>query len=821
MHASISKFLLRNQSSIFSFALCIFLSTGFCTSTQVRAETLKKAQPTSARKAPAVRKKAQASTPKKEASKKKKPATKEDVIDLSGMVKQAASIRKGKKKGSKKAYKPKVRLSKPSSIALPQIDVVGRRPADLDSVPGTADIINQKELRQMAPTHSGEALSKMPGVNVSSEDGMGLRLNIGIRGLDPVRGRKILILEDGIPVSMAPYGEPEMYYTPKIERMKRLVIVKGSGSILWGPQTIGGVLNFITHDPPKEFQLRAEVRYGSYNYFQAHASVGDTINNFGYRFEVLHQRYEGFRALKLGFTDVSGKMVVRISQSNILGIKLQYYNERSNATYLGLTTPQYLNDASQNHAIHDRFPINRYGLALNHKLLFGSAGLLHTRLYAHYVSRFWQRQDFSRANDGKTKYVRIINGSNQSDPNAPNDGSSIFFKNSTGNRNRAFLVGGLESRYTLEYNLGPVANEFIFGLRAHYEQGNEQYINGENAQSPSGSIRDHETRETFALAAYIQNNFMFLNRKLKITPGFRFEFLNPRRHLFRTRVKQPDGTRKAMDTNIIEDSIMIAPIPGIGISYEIQKGFNIFAGMHRGFAPPRTKDSITADGDDLELDPEFSWNYELGLRIRKSNFLYIQAAGFVMDFQNQVIPPSESSGAVATDPGNLGKSVINAGQTLHAGAEASITFDTLALLKSRARLPLSVSYTWVPVARFIGGKYDGNRLPYAPEHLLSLSLRFEHPVGFSASVSGNFITDQTTDKGETITPSIHGLVGRIDARFLLDARIAYTFRLGRYSIGAFVAGKNLTNTKYISSRRPQGIQPGAPLQIFGGIHGSL
>ena len=704
---------------------------------------------------------------------------------------------------------------------VPRVDVIGERPVELDSVPGSADIVSKKELKARAPLNAGEVLRTMPGVNVYGEDGMGLRLNIGIRGLDPVRGRKILVLEDGIPIAMAPYGEPELYYTPKIERMKRLELVKGSGSILWGPQTIGGVLNFITRDPPRKLRVTAEARYGSYDYFLAQASVGNTINKrFGYLLEVIHQRYAGPTNLQLSATDISGKVVMRISSRNILGVKLHFYDEMSNSTYLGLTSPQYINNPYANHAIHDRFPIRRIGGSINHKLFFGTAGFLNTQFYAHHVKRFWQRQDFARSGSGND-LERVINGDNKKVGSSIADGSSIYFKRSTGNRNRQFGVTGLESRYTLEFTSGPIENELIVGIRFHYEHGDEQYLNGENEKSPSGFIRDQEDRDLFAIAAYVQNSFMLMDRKLKITPGFRFESMQFFRHLARTRVKQADGTRKAMDTDIRESSSMYAPIPGIGLSYQVTTGLFLFGGVHRGFAPPRTKDSITADGDDLELDPEFSWNYELGFRMRRGNYLLMQAAGFVMDFQNQVIAPSESSGAVAADPGNLGKSKINAGQTRHIGGEASITFDLPAFLGAPLRMPLSLSYTWVPVAEFVDGKYKGNRLPYAPEHSITASLRLELPFGLTGMFSANYVSQQTADKGETITPSTNGLVGLIEGRLLLNARLAYTFRVRDRSIGVFIAGKNLTNVVYITSRRPQGIRVGEPLRIFGGIQGQL
>jgi Fe(3+) dicitrate transport protein len=717
-----------------------------------------------------------------------------------------------------KRKKPKV----PITNLLPQVDVIGRRPANLDSTPGSADIIDQKTLERTSPLSASEALREVPGVHISDEDGVGLRLNIGFRGLDPVRSRKILVLEDGIPVAMAPYGEPEMYYTPHIARMKRIEVVKGSGSILWGPQTIGGVLNLITKEPPKRLLVRAAARYGSYNYFLAQASVGNTVGNVGYLFEAIHQRYDGFNKLNLVATDISSKFRIALTPTSVLGIKLHYYDEFSNATYLGLTTPQYLNDPTQNHATNDEFPIRRYGISLSHKHFFGSAGLLQTTLYGHYVTRFWKRQDFARYTSAGVNYERIINGSNKIVSSAPGNGSSIFFLNSTGNRNRAFTVAGLDFRYSVEFDAGPVSNEIMAGLRLHTERGDEQYLIGENATSPSGVIRDQEDRTTAALAAYLQYRFSFLKRRLHITPGFRFELINGVRYLSRTRALVPgSSTRVIKDVNIREETWMIAPIPGLGISFQAMPGFNLFAGVHRGFAPPRTKDSITADGEDLELEPEYSWNAELGLRIRRDNYLHIQAAGFFLYFENQVIPPSESTGAVATDPSNQGKSVINGGQTLHAGLELSATFDIPAWLKSGFRLPLTVNYTWIPLAQFADGVYAGNRLPYAPEHTLTTRLQFIHNSGFNLSVTGHFLSAQTTDKGASITPTIDGLIGEIPARFLLDARIGYTFKRDRWSIGAFVAGKNLTNVTYISSRRPQGIKVGTPLTIMGGLHGSL
>ena len=72
-------------------------------------------------------------------------------------------------------------------------------------------------------------------MNVRDEVLSGVVPNIGIRGLNPDRSEKLLILEDGVPAGLAPYSVNAAYYVPPIERMARVELLKGSGQILYGP----------------------------------------------------------------------------------------------------------------------------------------------------------------------------------------------------------------------------------------------------------------------------------------------------------------------------------------------------------------------------------------------------------------------------------------------------------------------------------------------------------------------------------------------------------------------------------------------------------
>ncbi|MFU8807024.1 MAG: TonB-dependent receptor family protein, partial [Bradymonadaceae bacterium] len=292
-------------------------------------------------------------------------------------------------------------------VRLPQIDVIGRAREELRAVPGSATVVTEEDIGETAPLSANEVLRTVPGVHVVEEDGIGLRPNIGIRGLNPDRSRNVLVLEDGVPIALAPYGEPELYYAPSIERMRRIEVVKGSGSVLFGPQTIGGVINYITADPPEDFTVTAEARGGNFGYYLGQASVGDTMGAVGYRFDVIHQRFEGHRALNLQLTDVSTKLRFELGELSDLGVKLHFYDEFSTATYLGLTTPQFQNDSSGNDAIRDELPVRRYAGSATYNVVLSDNALLETTIYAHNITRNWNRQDFDRTDEDR-EYDRII-----------------------------------------------------------------------------------------------------------------------------------------------------------------------------------------------------------------------------------------------------------------------------------------------------------------------------------------------------------------------------------------------------------------------------
>lgn len=110
--------------------------------------------------------------------------------------------------------------------AMPQVVVVGYKDKLLSKVPGSVSVLRFKDIQSIAPLSGNDVVKRVPGLNVVDEEGAGLRINIGVRGLDPDRSRNVLILEDGVPVALNPYGEPEMYFTPVIDKVRSIEVLK-------------------------------------------------------------------------------------------------------------------------------------------------------------------------------------------------------------------------------------------------------------------------------------------------------------------------------------------------------------------------------------------------------------------------------------------------------------------------------------------------------------------------------------------------------------------------------------------------------------------
>lgn len=672
--------------------------------------------------------------------------------------------------------------------------MIGSHADAVQRFPGSGTVVTHKDIERAQPVDAAEMLRRVPGVQVRQEYSGGSRIDISVRGLDAGRSRRVLLLEDGIPLALNPYAEPDMNYAPAIERYDAIEVVKGSGNILFGPQTLAGTVNFVTIAPPDRPTAVADVEGGEYGYLRGLARYGDSVKGVRYVTQLLYRRGDGFRAQPFSSGDGLAKIAVPTGENGEAMVKLGFHRDDADSDDVGLTSRMWRETPRRpTLAPHDHLVFDLYDAALVHTQRFSSSTKLKTLVYGYLTDRVWRRQNYTRTPAPGDPYERVVGDTTVDD-------GAIYFKNTDTVLDRYYTVLGVEPRLEHRVTTGGVRHTFDVGARllretAHYEQ-----RTGTNPFSYAGSLDYEEEHAGSAVAGYLQDR-VELTDKLLVTPGVRVEYYGFRRTILR----QSTGTGPS-DTPADGAKHVSGVIPGAAMLYGTKRA-SVFAGMHVGFAPPRVTSAISPNGTPAEVSPERSINYELGSRTMPTKWWRVEATGFLSDYSNQVIVGS------STSAGNDAE-LTDAGATNVYGVESGTVLSIGRAAKAGADVDLGARYT-LSRAVFRHGANAGNYLPYAPEHTLTANLDVEHPLGVGGEIAWTYVSSQFADAANTVAEDTTGRLGIIDGHQIVDATVHYKHR--RSGVTVRLTAKNVLDATYLGTRRPEGIFPGGYRQILLGL----
>jgi Fe(3+) dicitrate transport protein len=661
---------------------------------------------------------------------------------------------------------------------MPRVEVVGRRD-QLGRIPGSASVLDARVLERSRILTTSEALRKLPGLSVRDEEGLGLRPNVGARGLNPTRSTKTTLLEDGIPLAYAPYGDNASYYHPPVERFEEVELLKGAGQVGFGPQTIGGLINYITPVPPADLRGAVSATGGSRDHAAGRFRVG------GHRmlFDYARRHSDGSREnMDSQLDDVNFKAVLARS----LTLRANYYRESSMLTYSGLTQAEFENLGPRyNPFRNDAFDGWRLGASATHRWLARPNALVTTNLYASYFDRDWWRQS-STTTDGQggsaIQNARLAG--TRIDPDAIA---------SVQGRLRAYTTWGFEPRLRLSWSALGLGHELNAGLRAHFERQDRRQVNGASATARTGTLVEDNLRETEAWSAFLSDRVPF--GAVSVTPGLRYE------HIRSARTNRLPGGPSGSDR-------LGTWIPSLGATWTASRAMTVYAGVHRGFAPPRTEDVIASTGTATEVEPEESVNWELGARAT-AGAGELQATLFRNDFRRLIAVGSIAGGSTP----------LAQGEALFMGAELS------GRMRHASGLYLRTAWTWLPEAEqstafrqvvggaIVAGSAAGNRQPYAPQHLFTVGAGFEHGA-LDAQLEAQHTSTQFADFANTVAPSADGQRGELAATTVWNATLGLD--LPGLGATAWVAVKNLADLVHVVDRT-RGIQVGMPRTFQAGV----
>lgn len=675
----------------------------------------------------------------------------------------------------------------PQTLVLPRVDVIGNQ-AELLKTPSSATIIEQEELETSHVLTTNEALRKAPGVVVRDEEGFGMRPNIGIRGLNPTRSTKVLLLEDGIPLSYAPYGANESYYHPTIDRFERIEVLKGSSQVKFGPQTAGGVINYITPNAPEKFGGHLSVTAGNRDYLNTKINVGGK----GVLFDYTHKQGDGARDnTNSNVEDLNVKVTKALNDNHALTLRANWFSEDSQVSYSGVTQKEYQNFGGEyNPFNHDSFDTTRYGLSATHDWQINTNALLTTNFYYSYFNRDWWRQQ------SNTTASNVASGTGcAAFANARISGLATNADTCRGiqGRLRTYNTYGVEPRLNITHAWG----ELELGAKMHFEDQERRQVNGNSAVARTGTLVENNERKTDAYSGFVSNRFDI--GQFSITPAIRYEYIKNERT---DRLTAANGKANLHEW-----------IPSLGLAYNPHQNLTVFAGVHRGFAPPRTEDLISNAGGSVDVDAEKSTNWELGFRAKPTQQLNVEATAFYNDFKNLI-----AVGSVASNV------ALSQGEATFAGLEFAGQYDFDNGFYSR------LAYTWLPVAEqdtpfrqvsnnaIVGGSEAGNRQPYAPKNTVTASVGYK-VGGWNTQLEAVHVGKQYSDFSETgdvpnTALGLTGQFGEISSYTIINAALNYRYEPKKTTF--FITAKNLFDREYIVDRT-RGILTGMPRLIQAGV----
>ena len=169
-----------------------------------------------------------------------------------------------------------------------------------NNIPLTISIIGREQIEASSESALLPVLSQhIPGLFVTQKGITGFGVSEGAAGTVNVRGvgggNKVLMLFDGQPQWAGVFGHalPDTYVASDVERVE---VIRGPGSLLYGSNAMGGVVNVITRRHKQEGRrTQVRVMYGSYNTQKYMINNGYNRNKFSSFVSLNHDRTEGHR----------------------------------------------------------------------------------------------------------------------------------------------------------------------------------------------------------------------------------------------------------------------------------------------------------------------------------------------------------------------------------------------------------------------------------------------------------------------------------------------------------------------------------------------
>lgn len=564
-------------------------------------------------------------------------------------------------------------------ITLETVVVTATRDAqEIRKIPANVTVISLEEIERSHARTTVDLLRNEAGIEVRDWTGIGKTVTVDIRGFGETGPLNTLVLVDGRRVNEIDLSGVDWTQIP-LDQIDRIEILRGPGSVLYGDNAVGGVINIITKRPEKPLSFKGEVSRGSFLFHKESASVSGKTGPLSAMAFGDYSSTEGYRENGfLRYKDTGVKFLFDLSQAVQLSLNGNFHRDD-----------------------------------------FGLPGALPQSLYEDDRRTTLKPNDKAETDDGYLSFGVKMNfkemGRIETDLSYRHRESANFFLSSlpisSFKDRRDLSTWGFTPKYILERPLGGHSNKVTFGF--DYYHSNSK-IDSESFFFGSTTFDGIDVLKR-SFGVYLLNELSILENLLLSTGG-RWEWVT---------------YDVSQDLSGVDDRKRDSePAWSVGLNYLFGKGSSLFLSVKRSFRfpvsdeliqyvfpPPTFQPTIQINS---AMKTQTGYHYEMGIRNIFNDWMEGNLTLFWMDLRDEIF----------YNP--LTFSNENYPKTRRRGMEVGLKAKPLSWLDVWG------NYGYVhPTLR--GGGFSGKEIPGVSRHKGSIGVDIHAGKGFLLHTRANFI----------------------------------------------------------------------------------
>lgn len=659
----------------------------------------------------------------------------------------------------------------------------------------TEVVVIKDIISNTATNNSRQIYGKVAGLNIWENDGAGIQLAIGGRGLSPNRVSNFNTRQNGYDISADALGYPESYYTPPAEAVERIEIVRGAASLQYGTQ-FGGMINFKMNrgNDSEKIAVTSRLTSGSWRFLNSSTSLSGSLKKLNYYAFYQNKSGDGWRP-NAEFNSATLYASVVYSFNKRLSLTLQHtYMNYLEHQPGGLTDADFAKSPRQSVRERNWFRVSWNLEAASLDYHINRQFTFNTRFFGLQASRYalGLLTYINRADDGSDRSLYIDH-----------------YKNF-----------GNETRFLYQYKISGLGATALLGFR--YYHGHTQRQQGYGNNGSGGTKDDFTFTPSRPVDSLRYSNYLFPNHntavfaenifritpKLNIIPGIRFEAITTRARGNYTNVVfdlsgNPINPQKITDNKENRRHFILG---GIGTTYNLTQSVQLYGNLSQNYKAINFNDLRTLNPNlhvDSSLRDEKGYSLDMGLR-KSTGIFNFDISLFMISYENKI------GNILSADTVNfiIYNLRTNVAKSRHLGIESYLEADIWKLWKgqsSKTSVSLFTNFSLIS-ANYVQSKetaINNKHVEFVPGTVVKAGLAFRRPR-WSASYQFSYTGRQFTD-ATNATFTNNAIDGIIPPYQVMDFSAGY--KLNKY-LSFYGSVNNLADKQYFTRRADSYPGPG-------------